>query len=408
MSSYAYLYSGEDEIYTWRNDLDRSILAVFQANDLVQATGAAAKDIARERGLENYVDYEDDPDFAITLFATKKSILMDRLKVLGLAEGGLKELIDYCAAEASKSRRANWEASNDELLEELYAKEERATRELQSKYPDLSNLSREAEEGLAEVLTYDPLSALYYSLLSVPDDSLVTLDVSEFAYDGWYEDTDVDNTESANNVQRFSTPPIILTEGVFDISVLSGSMDLLFPHLQGYVRFLDTTFKTEGGTGALVKLLKSFAAAGISNRILAIFDNDAAAYDALSTLDKSQLPSNFKIMHYPAIDLAKDYPTIGPQGNSNMDVNGLAGSIELYLGTDCLTNTKGEFQPIQWTGYMQKLKKYQGEVVNKHLVQERFRAKLKTAQGSPAIQKTQDWNDLTKLIESMIDELAGF
>lgn len=32
----------------------------------------------------------------------------------------------------------------------------------------------------------------------------------------------------------------------------------------------------------LVKTLKSFAAAGISNRIVAIFDNDTAAYDALS------------------------------------------------------------------------------------------------------------------------------
>jgi hypothetical protein len=34
---------------------------------------------------------------------------------------------------------------------------------------------------------------------------------------------------------------------------------------------------------------------------------------------------NVRVVQYPSIELAKNYPTIGPSGVSNVDVNGLAG-----------------------------------------------------------------------------------
>jgi hypothetical protein len=46
-------------------------------------------------------------------------------------------------------------------------------------------------------------------------------------------------------------------------------------------------------------------------------------------------------MQYPEIDIARDYPTLGTNGLSHMDVNGLAGSIELYLGADVLRDSDG-------------------------------------------------------------------
>lgn len=37
----------------------------------------------------------------------------------------------------------------------------------------------------------------------------------------------------------------------------------------------------------------------------------------------------------------KKHPTLGPNGTSKMDINGLACSVELYLGTDILTRGNG-------------------------------------------------------------------
>jgi hypothetical protein len=116
--------------------------------------------------------------------------------------------------------------------------------------------------------------------------------------------------------------------------------------LASYVRFWDYGFRNEGGASVAVNTLKSFAAAGISNRIVAIFDNDSAAYEAVSALKEVTLPPQYKVIHYPDIDLANEYPTLGPQGNVTMNVNRLAGSIELYLGTDVLKDAKGQLHCI--------------------------------------------------------------
>ena len=62
-----------------------------------------------------------------------------------------------------------------------------------------------------------------------------------------------------------------------------------------------------------------------------------------------------------------------------MNVNGLACSIDMYFGVDVLTRNK-ELIPIQWKGFEEKEKKYQGEIADKNYVQETFRKKLRTAE----------------------------
>ena len=79
-------------------------------------------------------------------------------------------------------------------------------------------------------------------------------------------------------------------------------------------------------------------------------------------MSKTTIPDNIKIARYPNIKMLEDYPTIGPSGITNMDINGLAGSIEMYLGVDSLTEKK-ELIPVQWKGFDSSLKKYQGEIV---------------------------------------------
>jgi hypothetical protein len=189
--------------------------------------------------------------------------------------------------------------------------------------------------------------------------------------------------------------------------VLASAIEILMPHLAGYVKFLDYEVGNEGGASAAVRTLKSFAAAGISNRIMAIFDNDSAAYEAVMTLKSSKLPSHYRVMHYPDLDLANKYPTLGPQGDAVMNVNRLAGSIELYLGSDVLTTENGALMPVQWKGYMGKVKSYQGEVVDKAALQRAFQEKLKFARADPRNVRKQDWSGLQLILDKLIETLSS-
>ena len=154
-------------------------------------------------------------------------------------------------------------------------------------------------------------------------------------------------------------------------------------------------------------MLKSFAAAGISNRVVAYFDNDSAAYEAVMGL-QVKLPGHYRILHYPDLEVARLYPTLGPQGNSKMDVNRLAGSIELYLGLDVLAAGDGGLLPIQWKGYMGKIKTYQGEVVDKGRVQRAFKEKVNAAKANPAVIIEQDWSSLELVLSKLVATLSEF
>jgi hypothetical protein len=87
---------------------------------------------------------------------------------------------------------------------------------------------------------------------------------------------------------------------------------------------------------------------------------------------KLNLPDNFLILTLPDLKFAKRYPTVGPNGTLKTDINGRACGIELYLGTAALTGEDGELTPVQWGGYEKKVKRYQGELADKNLVEERF------------------------------------
>jgi hypothetical protein len=83
------------------------------------------------------------------------------------------------------------------------------------------------------------------------------------------------------------------------------------------------------------------------------------------------LPKNFGVLRLPDIEVARDYPTLGPQGLHCMDVNGKAASIELYLGHSSLGGDQG-LRPVRWTGYSHEAGAYQGEVEEKARVVQVF------------------------------------
>jgi hypothetical protein len=220
-----------------------------------------------------------------------------------------------------------------------------------------------------------PFNVFLFSVLSVvkPDD-IVEYDLTELIENGYIS---VDRLKS---IQKEKI--IIMTEGKTDSEFISASLRILYPELFHYYHFIDFSnhaLKPESNASNLVKLITTLVAINIKQRIVAIFDNDTAGISEFNRIPQDRLPENIKVITLPAIRLANRYPTVGPTGLKQMNVNGLACGIELFLGMDVLTDD-GKLIPIQWKGYNDKMGQYQGELSKKEYVQLKFREKLSQAQ----------------------------
>lgn len=213
------------------------------------------------------------------------------------------------------------------------------------------------------------LESHLYSILSVMDDkAIVEYDLSEVIESGWVEE------EVARIVDYEKI--IVLTEGKTDVEFISKSIEKLYPHLINYYHFIDfQEYKIESNASALVKLITSFAAANVKHPIIALFDNDTTGIMEMNKLGAKSLTENIRVLKFPDIPLAKRYPTVGPTGKKIMNINGLACSIEMYLGSDILARDNNLI-PIRWKNFNEKEKKYQGEIIEKAYVQAEFRKKL--------------------------------
>lgn len=193
---------------------------------------------------------------------------------------------------------------------------------------------------------------------------------------------------------------IILTEGATDKFVLEGALRVLQPELNEYISFMDfSAFNVEGGASFLASIVRAFAGAGIRDRIVAVFDNDTAGCLSQSLLMRHDLPNNIRVLRYPDIELAQNYPTLGPSGLVQMDVNGSAGGIELYLGSDVLSDSEGTLIPIQWKGFEGALKRYQGEIVDKRGCLKRFSDKLAEFDRNGGDPNSPCWGELRAIMD---------
>ena len=234
-------------------------------------------------------------------------------------------------------------------------------------------------------------------LEACPKDALVTQDITDLVHGGYYGVDEPVCEVSINELTEdypVNEKIIILTEGSTDKFVLEKTLGLLHPQLCGYYSFMDFGLSNApGSAGSLVNTIKAFVGSGINNRIVAIFDNDTAAHVAMRGLSKTSIPPNIKVINDPNIELAKSYPTLGPSGVSNLDVNGLACSIEIYFGIDVLT-IDGQLTPIQWKGYDTTVKQYQGEILKKQELQEIFLDKCSKCLADRSLIKNTDWSGI--------------
>jgi hypothetical protein len=412
MGSYSELRVDGLVVGTYKAPLHPSLLLLFSSGD------------RRESTLPS--DPELDPDelrHQIEL-AVSAAAMRDRLDVLGvgraatsvalqklirseleyheedhLFEGAQRRVIQQNRRERSMLERLDFDVWTHRVANE-YRRQRRSS----------SNRVVGSLTWLLELVTdnLDTAYCLRAVLEAFPDAREVVLDISDPEMSGYDEsNSPLEYAQGSFSWEAaHGAPVILLTEGRSDARILSIAIELK-PHLVGRLRVADFVEARESNAGALVNIVKTFAASGVANRVVAIFDHDTAANEALSSLNRPSLPPNLFIFTLPPLDLARSYPTLGPGGLAHMDVNGLATSLELYLGRDVLEAPDGQLQPVEWRALSRKLGRYQGVIADKEGVQDAFQRKAEAALKDRSIMANQDWSGLELLLRCLLDLLAN-
>jgi hypothetical protein len=423
VGSYGILRADAFVVSRCRDGVSPELLAVFR-DDMLRTRRVPAR---------QYYDDEDEGDAyvdVVEFFAPGQQIA-DRLDVIGINSLAACAALNWgLAGRSGLTRDPAFLAQLDDDLQAQIDQENalldsldaegwiERLKETQHDPPQADDRLRLGTRSwlLSQLDYWDERFALRLVLLAFPD-AQVRLDVTALAEGGWIEGEPTalasNALESLRTDAAALAPTVVLTEGRTDAEFLSAALKILYPHLTDLVRFLDYAGRPEGGVGALVRLVRSFAAAGIANKVVALFDNDAAAADGLRLLDAARLPPNIRVVRYPDTALATDYPTLGPptsntpSGSLNQaNVNGLAGSIELYLGRDVLTLPEGKLSPVQWKSFVPGVNRYQGEVTGKTQIQDAFRKKYARALQDPMEIGKQDWDGLRAILTAVLSAFA--
>lgn len=423
MGSYAECWLGPFYVGSTKNDIDVGLMQLFRSSD---KTVVRAKKPNLPFQMHRWTDdIDDDEEVSVVYYSTPARVVRDRLELRGytleVAKAAFTTSLRGQAAHYEQmSMREHMEAFQPiaRLLEAIDVDEWLATlREIRCK--DTKEGEIRGDISPYEGTPIDYMLGLDWYGYPGPDLNVgirlaleVCSESDEFVYDvtdlvlGEYFSADEDLVEYAlalsSTHYSSSGKIIVLTEGRSDTWIICESLQLLYPHLSDYFSFMDFEgARVGGGAGNLANIVKAFAGAGIVNKVVALFDNDTAGDAAIQGLRSVRIPKNIKIERLPELPTLRQYPTIGPSGSIVMDVNGMAASIELYLGNDVLAEDMGDLAPVQWTGYDAGLRKYQGEVSCKDRIQERFRRRLETCRSDPGRLQQTDWSGLRAILSTL-------
>jgi hypothetical protein len=427
MGSYAQCWLDDLFVGSSKNDIDTEIISLFRSSDK-KITASPTGNLPTH--LKHYQEaLKDDPELKVIYYEAPIDLIRDRLDVLGYdlvtAKKAFRAWIseEHNHAIAMAEEWAGKDPESKTLMEGHYKKE---CKILSTLSPELwiENLKvihasgletnyygryegQHEDTAIGFMLSndwygypgYDLFVPLRLAIEAFENSRKLIYDLTDLVWSDYFdynEDFVQYGLDISASEYSSKSKTIVLTEGKTDAYILSETFVLLYPHLKDYFSFLD--FESTGfggGVGNLANVVKAFAGAGIINNVIALFDNDTAAASACRTLKKISMPPNIAIRHLPELDLLKSYPTIGPSGSVDLDVNGMAASIELYLGEDVLRVDGSNLVPIQWTGYDKSAKKYQGEVLEKSLLQSRFKDKLDRARNGEEV----DWKNLDAVFQ---------
>jgi HEPN/Toprim N-terminal domain 1 len=423
MGDYAECWVRKFYVGSTKDDIDPSLMQLFRSIDK-KIIPSNKNNLPNQ--LSRWVRYIEDCDnIDVVLYSAPVRIIKDRLDLIGYSlSNANKAYSRYLEGEISKYEEKIEDSHGDffqstlKMLRSMSLDRWLATlKEIHEKGLTHNRYDREHTDGslISYMLRHDWYGfpgvdlnvALRLILEIIPADEDLVYDVTDLISSEYFDIED-DLVKYASNISSQdyynNGKKIILTEGKSDTLILSESLKLLYPHLSDYFTFMDFDgAKVGGGAGNLANMVKSFSGAGIINRVIAVFDNDTAAHAALKGLQKAKISNNIKVFTLPEIEILNDYPTIGPSGMVNMNVNGLAGSIEPYLGKSVLTDDEGNLYPVQWTGLDQGLQKYQGEITEKDKVQSSFKEQLKVCQENNLLIDNYDWSGIKTILEGIFN-----
>jgi hypothetical protein len=440
MSSHTILdIDGYDLLDTARY-ADETVLTVFRESDKYLEVVRIADDLSRtvlpkQVGSDFEVD-EEDEQISVGYRASGK-IVRDRLDVMGFTLDATRSVFERGIL-ARLERLTEWAADDEHNLwsHDIEMLKQISFDRWLSTFADIKARGATHWSTSSELLRYTKLTEpiqidemgrfligrdgeypfqfpsvdIRFFLRAVVeacgDASILRQELDEVVAAGyyWYEESIAEKASvSLREDFPLNSRIIVLTEGVTDRRALERALGLLYPHLSDYFGFMDFEGAAiAGGAGPLVATVKAFAGAGVANRVIALFDNDSAARVAVRALERIDLPPSIKIAHYPPLPLLESYPTLGPSGAALMDVNGLAGSIEMYFGEDVLRDSTGELTPILWKNYESSIGTYHGEVANKISMQRRFDEKLATARTESDPASQLDWSGMQSILSSLV------
>ena len=419
MGSYAHFWIDDMHVGCTKNGVDARLLDLFDGSDKVVIADRSRPVPLQVRGwLEEFA--EDEP-LKVAFYRTTVEIARDELELAGVTLDTAKEAYSQAVShEISAWERDNHPANSewrngilgslrpldvDTWLASFREIRRRGVHAGSTEAHDSSSIGYLLGKDWCGYPGRDPRVMLRLALEAWPAATDIFYDVTDLILQEQIE-IDEDLHSPQGDLPQYVCPmpsrTVIVTEGRSDSWILQESMQLLFPHLASSFTFMDFEgFRVGGGAGALANLVKAFAAAGIANRVIAVFDNDTAAHAALASLSRVRLPANIRLLSLPELDLLRSYPTLGPGGLTHLDVNGMAASIELYLGHDVLGDGAGSFQPVQWTGFEQSMGRYQGEVLGKVELHQRFENKLARARTDRSHIGSMDWDGLRLIMRKI-------
>lgn len=418
MGEYSNLYIGHHYITGWKDGVGYEISALFSKDDVTTTP--------HPKWNENWVDDPDEQPEELTCFQyeTTAGNIIDRLDLLGYTMEAVEQHWDTAVAQHIEGLGRFWRERhegkidpenldldpdyqtgfyqrftlevwctavrrlfNEDLLPDNLRYGHKADIKMDFDDPDLHRIVSNWRHGFPAFgfPGWDEdyqFSYFLRALLSVLDQqTLVILDCSALA--GWEPET-----------CYTCLPPqaVLLTEGSTDMRVLESTLRFRKPHLIPYFHFIDfDAVKMSGSAGHLLTVVRAFAATGVQRPTIAIFDNDAAGHDAFRQLKSLALPDLLRAITLPSLELGMNYPTIGPQGVAESDINGSACSIELYLGKDILTLPSGKLALVKYTTFLNGIERWQGEVEGKRAIQERYARFLVDAGDNPELGQAHDW-----------------
>ncbi|WP_319781052.1 HEPN/Toprim-associated domain-containing protein [Maridesulfovibrio sp.] len=415
MGSYSKLKINNLFVADTKRDIDPFLMILFRETD---------KCVEIKRVIDHYEYYDESEinDYISTLeYRANAQTIIDRLDILGYTLGTAQKYFEISRQNRLKSeldlrvRLEGYDFPEDnssinyyesitvqEWMENIRFLVNNESR-LNKRYPKSKNFEFMLGQGALHLYGFPGYDyrVLLRLILETSKNSELIYDLTELKDNIFDEEDELIEYAQHLLTEDFyrSQKTIILTEGSTDKSYIEKTLNLLYPHLSDYYRFFDyNTGNIPAGTGNLKTLIKSFSNACISNRVIAIFDNDAAGHEAKIELQKENLNDNIFITTYPNIELANNYPTIGPTGKSLHNINGQACSIEIYLGEDVLRKNDGELCPVEWKSKNKKINRYQGEIVEKKYVQKRFLKKLQKCTEDKTQITKHDWTALNKIL----------